>query len=163
MSIKNFRQKSATVPEQADGFSMLEVMVALLVLSIGLLGLAMLQVRGMQLNSDAYFRTQATVLAYDLMDRMRANRKGALEDRYRASTPPTGTAPNCDSTSCSYTDLATYDLIRWYTALGQTLPVNPNASTTITSAGGLYTITINWMERDLPLTQTWVFEPHAYK
>lgn len=135
------------------GFSLLEVLVALLVLSIGLLGLAMLQVKGMQFNSDAYLRTQATILAYDIIDRMRAN-KGAAAN-YAVTAPPTGTIPNCDSSSCSPAQLATYDLSRWYAALGQSLP---NSSTTIVGAGNQYTITINWLERDLPITQIWVVE-----
>src|SRR5690606_3260878 len=59
------------------GFSLIEVLVALLVLSVGLLGLAMLQIEGLKHNTDAYYRTQATVLAYDIIDRMRANSDAA--------------------------------------------------------------------------------------
>ena len=56
-----------------SGFSLIEVLVALLVLSIGLLGLAALQAQGLRFNHDAYVRTQATNLAYDIVDRMRVN------------------------------------------------------------------------------------------
>lgn len=55
------------------GFSMLEMLVALLVLSIGLLGVATLQIRGQQFNQVGYLRTQATFLAYDIMERIRIN------------------------------------------------------------------------------------------
>ncbi|HLE93281.1 MAG TPA: type IV pilus modification protein PilV, partial [Sulfuricaulis sp.] len=58
---------------QHRGFSLIEVLVALLVLSIGLLGLAALQTTSLQYNTGSYFRTQATFLAYDIIDRMRAN------------------------------------------------------------------------------------------
>jgi len=55
------------------GFTLLEVLIALLVLSIGLLGLAALQTTGLRSNEMASMRTTATQLAYDISDRMRAN------------------------------------------------------------------------------------------
>lgn len=145
---------------------MLEVMVALLVLSIGLLGLAMLQVRGMQFNSDAYIRTQATMYAYDIMDRIRANWSAATNDSnpvYRMPSPPSSTITDCATNACSASALAAYDLYRWYSALSKAIPLNPGAATTIAyAAGGQYTITINWIERDLPIRQTWIVEPSTY-
>lgn len=64
------------------GFSLVEVLVALVILSIGLLGLAGLQTRGVRDNHGAYLRTQATLSAKDLVDRMRANRSAALAGDY---------------------------------------------------------------------------------
>lgn len=64
------------------GFSLVEVLVALVILSIGLLGLAGLQTRGVRDNHGAYLRTQATLSAKDLVDRMRANRSAALAGAY---------------------------------------------------------------------------------
>jgi len=58
------------------GFTLLEVLIALLVLSIGLLGLAALQTTGLRSNQMATMRTHATQLAYDISDRMRANVAG---------------------------------------------------------------------------------------
>jgi type IV pilus assembly protein PilV len=60
------------------GFTLLEVLVAMLVLSIGLLGLAGLMASSLRNNHSAYYRTQATWLAYDVIDRMRVNRTGGL-------------------------------------------------------------------------------------
>ena len=59
-----------------EGFSLIEVLVALFVLSIGLLGLAALQTTGLKLNHQSYERTQATLQAYDIIDRMRTNKSG---------------------------------------------------------------------------------------
>lgn len=59
-----------TRPRQA-GFTLLEALIALLVLAVGLLGLAGLQLRGLSYNHDAFVRSQATFYAYDLMERMR--------------------------------------------------------------------------------------------
>ena len=61
-----------------SGFTLLEVMIALLVLSIGLLGIAALQANSLKVNHGAYQRSQAIFLAYDMMDRLRANRTAAL-------------------------------------------------------------------------------------
>lgn len=58
---------------QARGFSLMEVLVAMLVLAIGLLGLASLQTQSLKFNYDAYARSQATILASEIMDKMRAN------------------------------------------------------------------------------------------
>ncbi len=55
------------------GFTLIEVLIAMLVLAVGLLGLAGLQATSLRNNQSAYNRSQATQLAYDLADRMRAN------------------------------------------------------------------------------------------
>ena len=75
----------------AAGFSLIEVLVALVVLSVGLLGLAALQQNAVRFNHDAYLRSQATVLAYDIADRIRGNRQAATDGPYYsefAATPP---------------------------------------------------------------------------
>jgi type IV pilus assembly protein PilV len=61
-----------------SGFTLLEVLIALLVLSIGLLGIAALQANSLKVNHGAYQRSQAIFLSYDMMDRLRANRTAAL-------------------------------------------------------------------------------------
>ncbi|SDB02729.1 type IV pilus assembly protein PilV [Desulfonatronum thiosulfatophilum] len=66
----------------AAGFTLLEVLVGLIILAIGLLGLAGMQMVSLRQNNDAYLRSQATLQAYDILDRMRANRTYALNGRY---------------------------------------------------------------------------------
>lgn len=133
------------------GFSLIEVLVALLVLSIGLLGLAMLQVQGMQANSDAYFRTQATVLAYDLIDRMRANNTAAELGDYTASASPSP-QPSC-GTGCAASVRAKVDLYDWYLNLANTLP-GYQASVSAPSSN-IITISISWTDRNVTEGQTW--------
>ncbi|MGI9304444.1 MAG: type IV pilus modification protein PilV, partial [Gammaproteobacteria bacterium] len=58
------------------GFTLLEVLIATVVLSIGLIGLAALMIQGQKFNRSALNRSQATFIAYDMADRMRANRAG---------------------------------------------------------------------------------------
>src|SRR3990172_9167298 len=96
-----------------DGFTLMEVLVAVVVLSIGLLGLANLQTVGMKSNNSAYLRTQATLLAYDIADRMRANIAGVTANAYNAiSTKPSD--PGCIASDCSPGNLAVSDAFQWY-------------------------------------------------
>lgn len=91
--------KTHTQEKYQHGFTLLEVLIALLVLSIGLLGLAALQTTGLRSNQMATMRTLATEAAYDITDRMRANPTGVAADEYvigltdaPADTSATGTA-----------------------------------------------------------------------
>jgi type IV pilus assembly protein PilV len=136
----------------SSGFSLVETLVALAVLSIGLLGLAMLQVQGMKFTNESYFRTQATVLAYDILDRMRSNKVGADAGSYgKQAAPITGppTAPSTcgdlGNTCTGSPDLAAYDLTRWYQSQSTLLP-GATSSITRVDATSTYTITINWKE-----------------
>jgi len=76
-----------------SGFTLLEVLIALLVLAIGLLGLAALQTTGLRSNQMATMRTLATQLAYDMTDRMRANPAGVDAQDYVIATNETPADP----------------------------------------------------------------------
>ncbi len=157
------------------GFSLIEVLIALVVLAIGLLGLATLQMTSLQFNSDAYLRSQATVFAYDIADRMRINMTGVVAGNYTVATEtdangkasayatcgPSGDGScNCIGTaSCSVANMATYDLGTWYDRLDRTLPGSSSKRATIESMGSReFRITIKWDERDLQKSQAWVIQ-----
>jgi len=130
-----------------SGASMIEVMVALLILSIGLLGLAMLQGKTMRVNTDAMLRSQATLLANEIIEVMRLNPTGADKGLYAATVKPS------PCSGCSgYTKAANDDLIAWYLAQEEVLP---SATSSITWSGGKYTIMMKWNERGITTTQTW--------
>lgn len=158
--------KPPTIPgvdSHNHGFSLVEVLVALLVLSIGLLGLAALQTTSLQYNTGSYFRTQATFLAYDIIDRMRANLGAVANSDGNGYDQPTSAnvtaSTNCDTTACSAAQLALYDVKKWYDRAVATLPEAANSPPTIqVSAGNLVTITINWRERDLQMSQAWTVQ-----
>lgn len=142
------------------GFSLLEVLIALLVLAVGLLGLAALQNMGLRLNHQSYERTQATILIYDMIDRMRANPTGVVAGNYAlsmTSTPPTATL-NCEATACTPAAMAAYDMNRWITTIAGTATQRAALSGgqgSIVAAGSRFAISVSWQEQNLPsLTQT---------
>jgi type IV pilus assembly protein PilV len=147
-----------TLKKFSAGFNLLEAMVALLIISIGFLGIATLQARGQQFNQTAYLRSQATFLATDLMDRMRINENMAKQGSYK-KTPPSN-APDCESKPCSEFETVDYDLANWYERMKTTLP---DGKTTITWQSPYYTITIQWASvvdnNQTREEQKWIFQP----
>ena len=135
--IKHYRNKQ-------QGFTLLEVLIALLVLSIGLLGLAALQTTGLRSNEMASMRTTATMLAYDISDRMRANPQGTIDSNYKVGSGAlTVTVPDCTSTDCTTAQMAAFDLVQWKTALAL-LPGGQGDITEIVGPPLVHTITVRW-------------------
>ena len=112
------------------GFTILEVLIALLVFSLGLLGMAGLLVISVKTNHSAYLRTQASFMAQSMGDRMRANVPRVWAGDYDGTyTGTTGDVDPCPSgTPCTRENVATRDKAQWETQLGDQLP---NASATI--------------------------------
>jgi len=119
----------------------------MLIMAIGLLGLAGLQATGLNNNLSAYHRSQATQLAYDMTDRIRSNvaDAGNTTTSTYITVDPTTAAVQADcttvSTTCTSIDMATNDLFLWNTAISNTLPMGAG---TITVNGNVFSITINW-------------------
>lgn len=143
------------------GFSLLEVMVALSVISVGVLGLAGLQLAAKRAGHEAMQRTTAASLAMDIMARMRANPQAlhnyvstAQLAGFSGSEPTPGC--NSSSTACTPAELAAHDLWQWGQALngaaetrmaaGRQLAVGgllePSACISVNS--GRVTIAIAW-------------------
>jgi type IV pilus assembly protein PilV len=141
------------------GFTLLEVLIALVVLAVGMLGIAALQARGMQYNTDAYARTQATILAYDMIDRMRTRSyplsndpdKNKLEDAMRLYTT---TAANTDG-ACTTANVAVAEELEcWQREIDRTLPGGTNGTITCNPCNDdgnpnndIYRITLSWANR----------------
>lgn len=96
-----------------QGVALLEVLIAFFVLSIGLLGLAGLQMKALQFNQSAFQQSQATVAVYDMLDRMRMNRSEATGGSYDTSGWVN---------SHSSGQLADNDLSAWLTNVSGNLP-----------------------------------------
>lgn len=119
-----------------SGFTLLEVLVALLVLSIGLLGLAGLMASSIRNNHSAYQRTQATWLAYDMIDRMRVNRAAAI-----ASTEDYDIAIGTAASGSA--GLAGADVTGWKATLANALPAG-DGSVDVDSATRIVTVIVQW-------------------
>jgi type IV pilus modification protein PilV len=78
---------------RGEGFTLIEVLVSLVVLSIGLLGTAKLMIFSARSNDSAYLRTQATALAYGMLDNMRANQQQAIAGSYATALNAAATNP----------------------------------------------------------------------
>ena len=106
---------------QMKGFTMVEVMVAIIVIAIGLLGIAGLQLLAIRNTTGAGLRTIATQLAYDITDRMRSNEQGVVGGFYSTNAAPSGTGP-CYTTGCTPQQLAALDMQSWLTRVQTLLP-----------------------------------------
>ena len=112
------------------GVALLEVMIAVLVVSFGLLGVAALQVAGFKSNQTAQLRSTVVAQANDMADRMRANMTGVRTGEYKAITnkdPIPTDKPACASSfsataGCSAKEMAAYDAFVWQTANRSLLP-----------------------------------------
>ncbi len=123
---------------QAAGFTLLEVLIALLVLAVGLLGFAMLQVMNVRFTESANYRTKATQLADSLLDQVRADRAASASyvTTYTASSNTTGCVPATGSVSAS-----TFKTF-WQCQLGHAL--GDGATATVTQTGTLLEVSISW-------------------
>ena len=151
-------QTSRNIPNlKQTGFSLIEVLVALVVVSIGILGLAGLQHTGVRNNHNALLHSQASFLAYEIADFMRSNRAGVQAKNYdtvAAPTPTPTTTVDCEANPCTAADVASYHLTKWYQDLAIALP-NGNGSINCTNnsinctPGSSITIKISWSESGL--------------
>lgn len=126
-------------PGGAGGFTLLEVLIAMVVLSIGLLGIAGLQGVGLRSSHGAYLSSQASLLAYDMADRIRANPQTLATYNGFSTTTIDCAAPPA-------TPLAAADLAQWACAVEALLP---NGSGTIVGSAAIdgtisYTIALQW-------------------
>lgn len=111
--------------QKCNGVTLIEVLVTILILSIGLLGVVGMQAVGLRNNSSANYRSQATMLAYDIADRVRANPGGLADYHFTSSSDvlsQTSVANCLTSTGCSSADMASHDTYEWLQLIAQTLP-----------------------------------------
>lgn len=152
------RPRAAMLPATAQsqrGFTLLEILVAIVVLSIGLLGLAGLQVVSLNSNQTAYYRGVATQQAYDMMDRMRANLTAITAGNYDNLTATLPTDPGCFASGCSAANMRVVDHFQWLNNNAAMLPggsgtvrcVQGPAATCVTNtatSNRLFDITVTW-------------------
>lgn len=130
-----------------SGFSMLEVLITVLILSFGLLGMASMVTTGMKSNNTSHYRSVATQQTQDIADRMRANLTGVRNGTYNNLATNIPTSSDCAATACDATQMAVYDHAQWNTANSRVLPGGLG-----TVAGNLaigFLITVMWTEKEM--------------
>lgn len=144
-----------TAKTTEKGFTLIEVAIALLVLAVGLLGIAGLQSTSIQTTLKSHQRAVAMSQAQDIADRIRANVTGLRSLDYINAIPGGAPNPDCQSlgASCTPTQLAATDLYNWDTANAALLPsgqgsitcTDIDAGTAATlEAGSTCLVTVMW-------------------
>lgn len=131
-------------PRRQGGFSLLEVLIAMVVLAFGLLGFALLQTMNVRYVQSANYRTQATNLAYDLTEQMRSNRYQA--SWYTAATFAAGSrsATGVCERPVGTTVTIAQNVTRWQCQVVKAL--GDNAAATVTVNNGVATVAISWAD-----------------
>jgi type IV pilus assembly protein PilV len=128
------------------GFSLIEVMVALVVVSVGMIGIAALYGQGLSAGRTALYRTQAVNLASDMADRIRVNRRGGAAYGGAAANN------NCDppaAVNCNPAQMAAHDLWVWTNQIQQQLPNGVGTVQFTGTTPATYTITVTWQDTGL--------------
>jgi type IV pilus assembly protein PilV len=123
-SLANTHSCRQRTHRRQQGVGLIEVLVAVLVLSIGFLGMAALQVKALSTNNGAMARSMVTVASYSILDAMRADRNSAINGNYNGTV----TASTCQSAGGS---LAGTQLNLWCDELGKRLGVTDSTKGTV--------------------------------
>ena len=113
--------RASHIPGQR-GVALMEALVAILLLSICALAYAGLQLRGLSANSSSMWRSKASLLAYEMADRMRANRGAVSNGDYNALSVPQAITNCGSSSSCAPARMALLDYSLWSATLARELP-----------------------------------------
>ncbi len=148
MVVKSFRVPYHPFKKMqwSRGFTLLEVLIALIIMAIGSLGLGQLQLISLKNNQSSYFRSQANLLASDMIDRMRIN--SSVAHLYLGTVVGTdsGTEAQCTqckdpSTPCLPSQLVALDLCGWQVQLAK---LRTGATAVVSKHNGVYSISISW-------------------
>ena len=106
------------------GFTLIEVLISMVILAIGLLGLGTLQLMALKDNTDAYNYQQATLLAYEMQDRIRSNTVTIDDPTFDWTTVVANQGTSCNSLAniCTPAQLAAFDFWYWQDSVSRTLP-----------------------------------------
>lgn len=138
------------------GMSLIEILIAFLILALGLLGIAGMLLLSSKANNSSYVKQQAVQCIYDIFDKMRANYQAAINGSYNINNINSSGSPTlpprpgtmCNQNPCSSTQLATYDTWYWLTYDVTRLPGGSGSISTAaapgTSGNTVVTVTVQW-------------------
>lgn len=138
------------------GMTMIEILVTLVIVAVGALGLAGMQLKAAKFNKEAGVRSTATQLAVELSDRMRVNMDGVKTGSYNrdlgydAALADPGSDPGCGSSNdCTAGQLAQLDIYNWLQAIAAAMPQGTGAISPVAGNRFVYQINVMWKEKTL--------------
>ena len=140
-----------SVINKLQGFSLIEVLITVVITSVGLLAYAALQVNGLKQTNSALIRSEASILVNDMADRIRANVPGALAGGYSHKLVASDSA-DCTS-SCPPYDYAIFEVNQWLNLIGKQLPQSSGTISCVDSdtadaipcsENSIHTLLISW-------------------
>jgi type IV pilus assembly protein PilV len=141
--------------QHQSGFTLIEALVALVVLSVGMIGIAALYGQGLSAGRTALYRTVAVNLAGEMADRVRANRLGRGD--YTGNGAPQPCSPGAGARDCTPAELAQHDVFLWRALVAAQLPGGVGTVTFAPGSPPTYTITVTW--QDLTGAATYTITP----
>ena len=137
-------RKSATRHQRQRGNTMIEILVTIVIIAVGVLGTAALQVTTLKNLSSSRSASVAAIVAQDFAERMRANPAAALAGDYDHSVAPTTTTDCVGSPCADVADLAAYDTETWWAQLTAVLPSGSGEVKPLTA--NIFELTVRWDE-----------------
>ncbi len=158
MKITSLHPESRIAPAEfassQSGFSILEIMVTLVVLSTGLLGVANLQVDALRGNQGAYLASVAAQQAQDMVERMQSNPVAVAANGYDAlNTSIPSIKVDCQKITCTPEQLVQFDHNRWNAANQALLP--SGSGQVVEISDGIFLIGVRWHDRQLGGASGW--------
>lgn len=132
-----------TDKQGSSAFSLVEVLIALFVLSTGLLALASLQIKSLQTSHQAYLLSQAILQAHDIAERMKSNPAFNYKNISNISRKP-----DCHLRVCLPVEIAQYDAYEWQQNIKSLLP--EGTGTISENATNRFNIKVNWLNKADP-------------
>ncbi len=139
------KKTTCRIINKETGIALIEVLVAVLVLAIGLLGMAAMQVQSSQMTNGAEQRTQAILLTADMMDRIRANRPN-IADYDGIEVDPEDTACATDYAPDGTVSVSANDITEWSNLVVCLLP--EGSGTVDINGAGEITVSVDWERQD---------------
>jgi type IV pilus assembly protein PilV len=152
-------------PRGQLGFTLIETMVALLVISVGMIGVAALHGQALSSSGIALRRSVAIGLASDMADRIRVNRTAAMAYEGAAADNGCAAPTGGGGGDCSPAQMAAHDLFAWRAQIAQSLPGGTGAVDVDTATNPTtYTVTVSWAEptQVAPVAFTFAFGLPVY-
>lgn len=140
MGNRTTKRKLSTQTQRGAG--LIEVMVTVLILATSLLAMGALQNRSLQFNHGAYLRSQANLMAYDMLDRVRINRDNLADYAHELGENPPGGG-----------GVANEDISDWLDSIAGVLPEGQGGVECV-NATRVCTVNIRWIDDDRPADET---------